>query len=80
MAEITDMKKETERLPGSTRYLLGSISYLLEVCMFLVLAFYAVVSITEISARGNFLGQLQDQINSINQELASKQSVECQEA
>ena len=46
----------------------------LEMIMFLVLASYAVVSITEISARSTFLGHLQGLINSINQELAQNES------
>lgn len=48
----------------------GDLSHLFEVGMFLVVAIFAVASITEISARDNYLGYLQGEINSINQELA----------
>ena len=46
----------------------------LELFMFLVLLFYAVLSIAEIEARDNYLGQLQNRINSINRELAQNDS------
>ncbi|WP_432695858.1 hypothetical protein ACQUQP_15125 [Marinobacterium sp. YM272] len=48
----------------------GDLNHLLEVGMFLVVAIFAVASITEISARDSYLGYLQNEINSINQELA----------
>lgn len=48
----------------------GGLNHLLEVGMFLVVAIFAVASITEISARDSYLGYLQNEINSISQELA----------
>ena len=46
----------------------------LELFMFLVLLFYAVLSIAEIEGRDNYLGQLQNRINSVNRELAQNDS------
>lgn len=48
----------------------GGLNHVVEVGMFLVVAIFAVASITEISARNNYLGYLLNQVNSINQKLA----------
>ncbi len=71
---MADPKQPTEPADptGSTKTETHGISVNLPLAtiVFLVLASHAVISITEISARSSFLGRLQSQVNSINQELA----------
>lgn len=54
----------------------GGLGHLLEVVLFIVVAIFAVASITEISARDNYLGFISNQIQTSNQQIASNASSE----
>lgn len=52
----------------------GDLGHLLEVLLFLAVAVFAVASITEIAARGNYLGYLEGRVRADNEELAQNAS------